>query len=451
MSSFELVKVKMNSSREGKISVITGTSIVIANMVGTGVFTSLGFQLVDLKNTATIIVLWGVGGIMALSGAFTYAELGTAINRSGGEYTFLSKTFNPLIGYLSGWISMTVGFAAPIALSAIAFTEYLPVKVENPRLMGLILIWSITAVHSFNLNISAKFQNISTLFKVLLIVLITGLGLILPGSAENTISFQPSFFNEITSTAFAVSLIYVSYSYAGWNAAAYITDEFKNPLKSLPTALIGGTLIVTILYTLLQFVFIKQAPYTALAGKINIGTIAVKYMLGDSYSSYFSTAISFLLISSISAMTWIGSRVTYCISEDYALWKPFRNNKDGIPLKALWLQAAISSVLILTGAFDQILVYCGILLNISVLLTVIGAFRLRQPKFFNRHNKAAIEENNNEKTAYKSPLFPLFQIIFILISLWIIGFSLVDKPIESLVGAGNLFIGFLTYMISLHK
>ncbi len=448
----------MNRANLTKISAITGISLVIASMVGTGGFTSLGFQLVDLSNTAVILSLWIAGGIMALAGAFSYAEIGTVIKRSGGEYAFLSEIFSPAIGYLSGWISLTVGFAAPVALSAIAFTEYLPISTTNARLLGVILILGTTTVHSLNLNVSSKFQNITTFFKVLLICLIVVLGMVLPANSENAMNFGSSFIREIKSTAFAVALIYVSYSYSGWNAAAYITEEFKNPVKSLPIALIVGTLVVTFLYTLLQFVFIKHVPYQELAGQLNVGTIAIEHMLGTRYATFFGWAISLLLVSGISAMVWTGPRVTSRIALDYPLWKTFRDNKKGIPVKALWFQGILSSILLITGTFDQILVYCGILLNISTLLTVIGTFRLRwvnipdrriiNVKSVNTVPCQNLPPTNENPKKFKSPLFPLFQIIFLVISVWIIAFSLVNKPIETMIGVGNLVLGLITYFAS---
>lgn len=150
-----------------KIDTFTGISVVVANMVGTGVFTSLGFQLNDLSNMASILMLWILGGVLALSGAFSYAEVGTAIKKSGGEYAFLDQLYHPLIGYLSGWISITVGFAAPIALSAIAFTEYFPWQISHPKLIGIAIIAVITWVHSRNLESSSHFQNINKPYETL--------------------------------------------------------------------------------------------------------------------------------------------------------------------------------------------------------------------------------------------------------------------------------------------
>ena len=229
-----------------KITTLTGLALVVANMIGTGAFTSLGFQLKDLSNPTVVLMLWVLGGVIALSGAFSYAEIGTHITRSGGEYAFLTRLFHPLIGYLSGWISITVGFAAPIALSAMAFVAYFPFFDLNPKWTSIAIVAIITFIHTRNLNVSSKFQNISTFFKVVLIIALIGIGVWLEPTFNNSGFLTNSDYSNLISPAFAVALIYVSYSYSGWNAAAYITEEFKNPKKSLPIALIGGTLLVTL-------------------------------------------------------------------------------------------------------------------------------------------------------------------------------------------------------------
>jgi APA family basic amino acid/polyamine antiporter len=417
-----------------KIGAYTGMSIVIANMVGTGVFTSLGFQLEGISNTAAIITLWVLGGVLAISGAFSYAEVGTAIRKSGGEYAFLSHIYHPVIGYLSGWISLTAGFAAPVALAAIAFTGYLPYTFARPEIAGIALVAAITLIHSFNLNSSSTFQNAATLLKVLLIAAFIAIGLSVPEKQENAINFENPYVTEVCSMFFAISLIYVSYSYSGWNAAAYITEEFRNPQKALPAALLGGTFTVAVIYTLLQYVILRHVPLSELTGQLNVGTVAIRYMLGERSSILFGSAISLLLISGISAMVWVGPRVTASIAESYRLWKYFKINSKGIPVKALWLQFLISAILLITGTFEQIMVYCGILLSISCLLVVTGTFVLRCKKI--------------STGGFRSPFFPLFQLFFIVISLWMIGFAFVDKPVECMIGLGNIAIGLITYFIS---
>ena len=424
----------MQPKSKHKITTLTGIAIVVANMIGTGAFTSLGFQLKDLNNPSVVLTLWVLGGILALSGAFSYAEVGTVISKSGGEYAFLSKIYNPLIGYLSGWISLTVGFAAPIALAAIAFSEYFPFGNFNVKWMSIALVAVITLIHTQSLKLSAEFQNISTLLKVILIVIIIGVGLILPEHSGNEIVSSKGYFTELTSTAFAIALIYVSYSYSGWNAAAYITEEFENPLKSLPKALIGGTILVTVLYTLLQYVFLKHVPVENLAGQLNVGTIATQQMLGEKAGNFFGLAISLLLISGISAMVWVGPRVTSSIAKEHRLWSYFQTQENGIPKRALWLQFGISSLLLFTGTFEQIMIYCGILLTASSLMTVLGVFKLRK--------------QNQQRIGFKSPLFPLFQIVFILLSVWMIVYALINNTLESALGMSHLLIGTGTYFWS---
>jgi len=423
-------------SRTYKITTITGLALVVANMIGTGAFTSLGFQLKDLSNPTVVLALWVLGGLIALSGAFSYAEIGTHIKRSGGEYSFLTQLFHPLVGYLSGWISMTVGFAAPIALTAMAFMAYFPFFDLNPKWTSIVVVGVITLTHTRSLNISSTFQNTSTFLKVVLILLLIGIGIWYTPSFDNTELFKNSDFSDVISPAFAVALIYVSYSYSGWNAAAYITEEFKNSKKSLPIALIGGTLLVTALYTLLQYVFLKHVPILELKGQLDVGTIAMNKMLGTEVGKLFGLAISLLLISGISAMVWVGSRVTSSIAIDHRFWQYFKTQKSNIPHKALWLQFAISALLILTGTFEQILIYCGILLTISSMATVIGVFKLRY-----QHKKRQTDN-------YKSPLFPFFQLIFITLSLWMIVYAFMNSPFEILVGFGNILLGWITYLIS---
>ena len=419
-----------------KIGTTTGLAIVVANMIGTGVFTSLGFQLKDLGNIPAVLTLWVLGGVLALSGAFSYAEVGTAIKKSGGEFAFLSTLYGPMIGYLSGWISLTVGFAAPIALSAIAVVEYFPYGNLNVQWVGIGLIALVTFVHTHNLKTSSKFQNIGTLLKFALIMGIVVFGLFVPAKTETDMSFGPTYFNEIGSAAFAVALVYVSYSYSGWNAAAYITEEMEKPSKSLPIALIGGTLLVTVLYVLLQYIFLRHVPIDELVGQIDVGAIATTKLFGEDMGNFFGLAIALLLISGISAMTWVGPRVTSSMAKEYGIWSYFDNIKeDEIPKRALWFQFFISSALILTGTFEQILVYCGVLLSISSLLVVLGVFKLRRTR-------------TTEKGIFKSPFFPFFQILYIVLSLWMIVFVFVNNTYETIAGLGNLLLGLATYFLN---
>jgi len=421
---------------KGKISSRAAMAVVIANMIGTGVFTSLGFQLVSITNTWSIILLWSLGAIMAISGALSYAELGTKLTRSGGEYHFLSMIYNKFIGYLSGWASLTVGFAAPIALAAMAAGAYTEKYFGiSDKLIASFLIIAVSFFHMFNLKKSSQFQNITTFIKVIVIIAFIILGLFTPSGATS-FDWGNSWQKEILLPSFAVSLVYVSYSFSGWNAAAYIVDEIKNVKRNLPIALIAGTLLVSILYITLQIVFLKQAPLSLLSDQVEIGQIVADNIFGSIGGKIISGLIAFMLVSSISAMVWVGPRVTKAMAEDYKLWQFLsKSNKNGIPNRAIVLQAFISLIMVFTGSFDQVLTYSAFILQLFVSLTVLSLFFIRKDK---------------KLKGYKSPFFPVPQIIFLIISLWILIYLLVEQPIESLIGIGILTIGAFSFVFNKH-
>ncbi|RLD73708.1 MAG: amino acid permease [Bacteroidetes bacterium] len=425
----------MQTNNKTKIGWITVTAIVVANMVGSGIFTSLGFQLVSTTNTWSIILLWFLGAIMALFGAFSYAELGTNLIRSGGEYHFLSRIYHPVIGYLSGWISVTVGFAGPIGLAAMAIGEYTEAFTHfSPTPVAIIIILLITFFHLKDLNRSSNFQNITTGIKLSLLFILIIFGFCL-SPEQSSIDWSSSWQSEIYLPAFAISFVYVTFSYSGWNAAAYIIDEIKDVQKNLPKILVLGTLIVSILYILINIVFLRHASLVQLQGQLEIGQIVSINMFGETSGIIISAAIAFMLISSISAMIWAGPRVTMVIAEDYQIWNYFKKkNKNNIPIRSIWLQSIIAIGLIITGTFEQVLIYSAFVLNLSTAITVAGVFILRR--------KGA------DKNAYKSKLYPIAQIIFLILSSWILVYLIYERPYESLFGLLNLLVGLGTYLFN---
>lgn len=416
-----------------KIGWRSASAIVIANMVGTGVFTSLGFQLTDLQNTWSILLLWILGGLVALMGALSYSELGTHLKRSGGEYHFVSQTINSFAGYLSGWVSLTVGFAAPIALAAMGVGAYLSDLIPvSGQVMAISIVLLLSFVHSISIKQSSRFQDAFTLIKVLLMIGLIVLGFSMP-NGSNALEMGNGWINDIQKPAFAVCLVYVTYAYSGWSAAAYIVDEIKAPKKNLPIALIGGTSLVVLLYVALQLAFLNQAPLWALKGKVEIGQVVAQHMFGGIGAQSISILIALFLISSVSAMIWVGPRVTRAMADDYPLWQFLgKDNTNGIPVRAILFQATISISLILSGSFEQVLLYSGFLLQLCSMLAVIGVFVLRRNKVSN---------------GYKSPFYPWPQIIYLAVSTWIVVFMVVDKPQESLWGLLNLGIGALTFFV----
>jgi len=422
------------SKQAKKIGWVSAGALVVANMIGTGVFTSLGFQLESTQNTWTILILWSVGGVVALAGAFSYAELGAYFKRSGGEYHYLSQLYHPLVGYLTGWVSLTVGFAAPVALAAMAMGAYLEQMTGiPPKATAISMVLVATIAHSFSIKQSSLFQNILTLLKLVLIVGFVIVGLIVV-TEYNALDWSGEWRSEILMPAAAVSLVYVTYSYTGWNAAAYIVEEIKTPSVNLPKGLINGTLIVTVLYVLLQFVMLKNATYNQLSGELEVGQIVARNLFGDYGGNIVSTAIALFLLSSISAMVWVGPRVSLVMAEDHALWRflNYKNERE-IPVRAVWFQSAISFLMIATGTFEQVLVYCGFILQLSSALSVGGTLLLPR------------EEG---KLPYRNPAHPWLPVIFLIVSAWIVIFLLYEQPLESGIGVGILILGLITYWIS---
>ncbi len=414
----------------------TAVSVVIANMVGTGVFTSLGFQLLDIQSVSLILLLWIVGGIIALCGALTYAELGAQLPRSGGEYHFLSQLYHPGLGFVSGWISITVGFAAPIALAAMTFGAYLSAAVGgvNQTLAAALLVGVLGFLHCYSRATSGKTQVLFTALKVILIVVFSVAALIasdypvalpsLPAAGDLT-SFK--------SGAFAVALIYVNYAYTGWNSATYLIDELEDPTRRLPRVLFVGTLSVMGFYLLLNFVFLSVAPIEALQGQLEIGVIAAQYAFGATGGQLMGLMLSLLLISTVSAMLMAGPRVLLVIGQDFPTfgWLA-KTNASGMPFIAILSVVSLSMVLVLTSSFESVLVFSGFVLSLNTLLTVGGVFRLR-----------ALGLLNAER--YQTWGYPVTPLLYLGLTLWTLIYILIQRPTEGLMGLLVVAIGGVFY------
>jgi len=444
----------MNEKDQLKRNIGLGSAVilVIANMIGTGVFTTSGFIMESLGNPAAMLTCWCIGGILALSGALCYGELGAMFPRAGGEYVFLRESIGKPFGFLSGWISLIVGFSAPIAAAAIAFSTYLFQSMsleyagkELLSLYGIITISPITItgisviiifsfVHWYSLNFGSRIQNILTGFKVLVIVVFIVLGFTIGhGSIENFNSgpIRSSLFTG----QFATSLIFISFAYSGWNAAAYLGSEIKNPSKNIPLALFWGTMVVMILYLLLNVLFIYALPVSEMSGVVEVGAKSAMSLFGGKTGSLFSMAITICLMSVISAMIMAGPRVYYAMSLDrvFPRWFGNVNLKHATPGKAIFLQAAISILMVVTSSFDKLLIYIGFTLSLFALLTVLGLIIIRI-------NKPGLER------PYKTFGYPFTPVLFILSNLWIIVYSIKDNPFVLLYGGGTILAGIIIYI-----
>lgn len=412
-----------------KISWKTAAGLVVANMIGTGVFTSLGFQLAVVQNTWTILILWMVGGIMALIGSFVYAELGTHFRRTGGDYIFLSESIHPSVGYLYAWVSLVVGFSAPIAIAAMAMNNYLSPLFGQSILPGLFFLLAVPIAHIFSVSRSAQFQDLMTLVKILFVLVLIGMGLFSGSKVEvSAIDLSSSWKEEVLLPGFAVSLIYVFYAYTGWNSAAYIIEEVDQPQKNLPKALISATLSVMVIYILLQLVLLKHASVDQLSGKVEVADIAFGNLLGSGGALWVSFFIGIQLIATISGYAWVGPRVTYAMAKDFKLWHPLAKiNSNGIPVRAIFLNSAISLILFVSGSFEQVMLYAGFVLQLMGTVTIFSSLRIQK------------------ENGFKTPFKPLLQIIYLIFSSAIMGYLVWDRPKESLAGIGILLLGAMLY------
>src|SRR6516164_5455091 len=267
-------------SPAGLVSGLTATAIVIADMVGIGVFTSLGFQVASITSGFALIMLWIVGGATAICGALCYAELATMLPRSSGEYNFLRRIYHPAFGFVAGFLSATVGFAAPCALAAMAFGFYFKAVMPGapPLLLGLVVTWIVALVHLAGVRFGSAFHNTWTAFKLALIVAFVGIGFVVGDREPITFMPQAGDAAAIVSAPFAISLVFVMYSYSGWNAATYIVGEIREPARNLPRALVAGTAVVLVLYVLLNAVMLKTTPLSDLSGVIDVAMVSGRHI-----------------------------------------------------------------------------------------------------------------------------------------------------------------------------
>lgn len=421
------------------ISLVTATAIVVANMVGTGIFTSLGFQVGDLPSGFVIVVLWVLGGVCAYCGALCYGELAAALPRSGGEYHFLSEIFHPVIGFLTGWLSITVGFAAPISLAAMALGSYAAgvAPVLDPLMVSVSVAVAVTLVHLRGTGAGSVLQNLATWLKVSLIVVFIGAGFLMTGEPQPVV-FAPveGDWDLITSAPFAVSLVYVMYAYSGWNASTYIVGEVRNAGKNVPLSLALGTLLVGVLYVLLNMVFLRVAPMTEMAGKVDVAAVAAAHLFGDGGGRLMAGLICLGLISTVSAMTWIGPRVTMVMGEDYrVLGFLARRNAAGVPGPAMLVQLGIVILLLVTAKFDAVLTYAQFGLTLGSFLAVLGVMVLRvtQPGL---------------PRPVRVWAYPLTPVLFLMINAWMLIHIMIQRPMESLAGLATVAVGLVIHLIS---
>lgn len=422
--------------KESGVRLLPAMSLVVASMVGTGVFTSLGYQVRDVPSGPAIMVLWFCGGLLALCGALSYAELVAAIPKSGGEYRFLGTLFHPSLGWAAGLLSLVIGFAAPAALAALALGGYAHRALEALPVRGVAAVALVCAAcwHVRSVRWSAGFQTVTTLLKLALIAGFMVAAFLSPGKGDIRWAIHPAEdLKLILQPSFAVSLLFVFYAYSGWNAAVYMAEEVERPQRTVVMALVGGTCFVTAVYLLLHAAFLKAAPVGELAGVVEIGHVAARSLYGDRAAVIFSALLSIGLVATVSAMVWAGPRVLAAIGRDLARLSPLAvTNAGGVPARATWLMTGLALGFVALGDFGHILTYTQSGLTLCALLTVAGVFRARHLRLAPAH-------------AFRCPWYPWPPLLFIALSCVVLVWSFVASPWAAASGFLTCFVAWVLY------
>ncbi len=439
------------------IGLKSAIALVIANIIGAGIFTSTGFQAGALGHPGYIFLVWIIGGILALCGALCYAELGAAMPRAGGEYVYLRETYGMSFGFMSAFVSLFAGFAAPVASAlkslVLYLTHFFPFLSPSPVLFGVIdvndwiavgLAWILVAVHLRGVRGGIRFNDWITLLKVGGIIgIIVAAALIGKGQLSHFTSVSDSYRSLGQADklgAFANCLIFVMFCYSGWNAAAYVAGEIREPKKNLPRSLTLGTSLVVILYLGLNAAYFYGADVNALANKAQVGLISSRALFGEAGASVVTLVLSISLLASASAMTIAGPRVSYALGRDFPPLRIFGTTSasTGAPAAALLLQGFITTGMILSGRVDQIQQYIGFTLTLFASLGVscVIILRIRRPDM---------------PRPFRTWGYPITPLLFLSVSVWAMVWNFRGRPVESILALVTVLIGGLLFHLTVRR
>ena len=449
-----MTRPEQSKGLKRKIGLFPVTNIVIANMVGTGIFITSGLILADLNNPLIMILIWLAGGMMAFFGALCYGELGAAYPLAGGEYIFLSKLFHPVLGFLSGWVSFIVGFSAPIAAASLGFSEYFTravpevliwgeiVGISDPKLtkslFSVLIILLFSLVHLRGIEFGVAIQNGLTIYKILLITGLIFIGFIFGKGDITHLTHVPQYSFDFSGwKTIGLAFLWISFSYSGWNASTYIGSEIKNPERNVPYSLLIGTGVVILLYLGLNILFVYAIPPQEMKGVISVGGLAVENLFGKSWGQIFSFLVSLALFSSISAYIILGPRIYFAMAKNghFFRFASKINSRTQVPSRSIILQSVIAVAMVLTGSFDQILTFMGFSLGIFPILAVAGVFKLRRLG----------------TSSYKMPGFPIIPIIYLIVALSILILGFLERPTESSIAIGIVLLGVPAFWLFFKK
>lgn len=423
-----------------KIGWFAAGAVVVANMVGTGIFTTTGFMARDLGSPSVILALWVAGGLIAIVGALAYAELGAAIPRAGGEYVFLREAYGAMPAFLSGWTSFFAGFSGAIAAALLGLAGYCtrlaPGVVDaagGPRTFALAVLWMLTAGQALGAGPGSRVQAVLTATTVAAIAALVATGFAAGhGSLANFASTAPAH------GSIAVSLIFVLYAYSGWNAAAYLAGEIRDPARGVPAALLGGTAAVIVLYGAVNAAYLYAMPVGEMAGVLAIGEATARAMFGAHAARMVSGVIALAILSSASAMVLAGPRVYYAMARDGLAPRALAETgaRSHAPVCAIVAQSGWTSVLILIfGAFEPIVIYTGFVVAIfsAAAVSAVIVLRVKLPQI---------------ARPFRMPGYPWLAILYVAISGWIAIYTIIGQPRAALIGLATVAAGAPMYLLA---
>ncbi len=444
-----------------QLGVASATALVVSNMIGTGIFGTTGYLAGQLGSPQLILWIWAVGGVCALAGAISYSELAVNFPSSGGEYVYLTEAYGPTWGFMTGWISFFAGFSAPIAAAALIFADYVgyfdpwfkqqnavhifgsgswDFRAGGAQVLASSLIAVFTILNCIGVKRTAQVQNVLTGAKVFIIVVFLVFGFAF--GAGNWANFATPIVHRTTSipifSQFFVSLFYIYVSYSGWNAATYVAEEIRQPARTLPLSLAFGTTFVAALFVALNILYIYAMPLQQMAPAadrivVAIGSVSASHLFGPAIAGVFSFAMALGLMATVNAMVTVGPRVYYAMARNGAFFSVAAkvNPTWRTPVIAIVCQG-ICSILMTFTPFINLLMYIGITLNFSAVMSVSSLLIFRRRSSW-RCLKAV------------SFLYPLIPLFFIVVGVWITLFALKEKPFVSLAAIFTVATGALVY------
>ena len=428
-------------------------------MIGTGILTSTGFLVGQLGSAKLVLLIWGVGAVCALAGAFCYSELGVNFPSSGGEYVYLTEAYGPTWGFMTGWISFFAGFSAPIAAAALAFSDYLghffgalrldsaqhvigsgawELKLGAAQLLASVVIVVFTVINCLGIRRTARIQNVLTSLKVFIILTFLVAGFALgDGSWDNFA--HPAVRTSVTPlfSQFFVSLFYIYVAYSGWNAATYVAEELKHPARTLPLSLAYGTGLVAALFIALNVLFVYAVPLDEMKGVVAVGALAAQHLFGPAAAGIFSAAMALSLLATVNAEVTIGPRVYYAMAKNGAFFSMAAkvDPRWHTPVIAIVCQG-VCSILMTVSPFLDLLLYIGLLLNFFAVLSVASLFVFRRRAGW-------------QKLSVVSFAYPLVPVFFVAVGIWMTVLGVMLRPKISLAAILTAAAGAAVYRFRL--